>query len=262
MISVIIPIYNAESYLKECLRSVLSQDYTDLQIILVNDGSTDDSLTIADSFARNDTRIMLLSQNNRGQAAARNRALEKATGEWIAFVDADDKLQPGYFSTLLSHINNLPDCDIIQLGYRHLYKNNNLSDCDIIQLGYRHLLNNDTLSEPQFPKHNYLYTTPWSHFYKRSYLKNHNIRFPEGMVYEDVVFTVRCWQHNPKIEFVPYAGYLYRENPKSTTSQKRDTQPVFKMLRKEQYQAKSVIPFFLILYTRIRLRMHFLLNRR
>ncbi len=243
MISIIIPIYNAEAYLKECLQSVLSQDYTDLQIILVNDGSTDDSLSIADSFARDDSRIMLLSQNNRGQAAARNRALEKATGEWIAFVDADDKLQPGYFSNLISHINNLPDCDIIQLGYRHLYKN-------------------DNLSEPQFPKHNYLYTTPWSHFYKRSYLKNHNIRFPEGMVYEDVVFTVRCWQYNPRIKFVPYAGYLYRENPKSTTSQKRDTQPVFKMLRKEQYQAKSVIPFFLILYTRIRLRMHFLLNRR
>ena len=89
-ISVIVPIYNAEAYLAKCIESLIHQTHRALQIILVNDGSTDDSLTIAQQFAADDQRIQVYSQPNQGQAAARNLGIQYASGEWISFVDADD----------------------------------------------------------------------------------------------------------------------------------------------------------------------------
>ena len=94
MISIIVPIYNTETYLQRCLESLLCQTEQDLQIILVDDGSTDGSYTIAHSFASKDSRILLLQQPHTGQSAARNFALRHAQGEFLAFVDADDALAP------------------------------------------------------------------------------------------------------------------------------------------------------------------------
>ena len=100
LISVIVPVYNTAPYLKRCLHSILTNTYTDLEIICVDDGSTDDSLTILNEFAASDTRIKVIHQENRGVSAARNRALDIATGEWIAFVDSDDWIHNQYFELL------------------------------------------------------------------------------------------------------------------------------------------------------------------
>ena len=103
MISIIVPIYNTETYLQRCLESLLCQTEQDLQIILVDDGSTDGSYTIAHSFAARDTRILLLQQPHAGQSAARNLALQHAQGEFLAFVDADDTLEPEWCEKHLHH---------------------------------------------------------------------------------------------------------------------------------------------------------------
>ena len=109
------PIYNAERYLGECIRSLISQTYTDLEILLINDGSTDGSAAIASRYARRDSRIVLQGTLNRGQAAARNTGLELATGEWVLFVDADDYLAPDCIARLIAAIG---DRDVLQYGYR------------------------------------------------------------------------------------------------------------------------------------------------
>ena len=93
-ISVIVPIYNAEKYLAQCIESLIHQTHRNLQILLINDGSTDSSLSIAQEFAQRDSRIEIHTQPNQGQGAARNNAMKYATGEWIAFVDADDYIAP------------------------------------------------------------------------------------------------------------------------------------------------------------------------
>jgi glycosyltransferase involved in cell wall biosynthesis len=112
-----VPIYNAEAYLAKCIESLIHQTYRALQIILVDDGSTDNSHTIAAQYAEQDTRIQLYSQPNRGQAAARNEGLQHATGEWVSFVDADDYLDSDYYEHLLQHSAN-NDC--VQIGYRRV----------------------------------------------------------------------------------------------------------------------------------------------
>ena len=89
-VSVIIPVYNVEKYLKQCLDSVVNQTLKDIEIICVNDGSTDNSLEILEEYAQKDNRIIIISQENQGQSVARNIALEKATGEYVGFVDSDD----------------------------------------------------------------------------------------------------------------------------------------------------------------------------
>ena len=109
MVSIIVPIYNASKYLIKCLTSICTQSYENIEIILVNDGSKDDSLTIAESFVRKDKRIKLISQENKGVSSARNRGLELATGDYIIFVDADDCIEPQTVELLIEslHSNNV-----------------------------------------------------------------------------------------------------------------------------------------------------------
>ena len=95
VISVIVPVYNVSAYLPECLDSILSQDYEKLEVILIDDGSTDDSGAICDAYAQRDNRIRVIHQKNGGAAAAKNAGLRAATGEYLSFADSDDFLEPG-----------------------------------------------------------------------------------------------------------------------------------------------------------------------
>lgn len=101
MISVIIPVYNTASYLKKCLDSIIEQSYSELEVILVDDGSTDESGSICDEYAGRDSRISVLHQKNQGVSMARNNALKMARGEWLSFVDSDDWLEPDMYSTMI-----------------------------------------------------------------------------------------------------------------------------------------------------------------
>ena len=100
LISIVVPVYNAHDYLEECLNSIISQVYKNLEILLVNDGSKDDSPEICKTFAEKDSRIKFFSKDNGGQASARNYALDRMTGDYVTFVDNDDWIRPEYCSTL------------------------------------------------------------------------------------------------------------------------------------------------------------------
>lgn len=104
LISIIIPIYNTQQYLSRCLESVINQTYKNLEIILINDGATDNSLSICQKYKSKDSRIVLLNQQNSGQALARNNALDIAKGDYIAFIDSDDWVSLDYIQALYNHV--------------------------------------------------------------------------------------------------------------------------------------------------------------
>lgn len=119
MISVIIPVYNAEKYLRECVNSVCTQTYSDLQIILVDDGSKDASGAICDALAEKDPRVQVIHQSNQGVSAARNAGLKAATGDLVSFIDADDTLDPDMYEFLVRLMEE-HDADISHCAYRHI----------------------------------------------------------------------------------------------------------------------------------------------
>lgn len=122
MISIIIPIYNAADYLSACLDSLLAQTEHDLQVVMVDDGSTDAGVTIAQSYTQRDPRFVLIQQSHAGQSAARNNGLKQATGSFIAFLDADDSLAPDWCERHLAAIDGV---DYVQSGYQRVDKSSN-----------------------------------------------------------------------------------------------------------------------------------------
>lgn len=122
MISIIIPIYNAADYLSACLDSLLAQTEHDLQVVMVDDGSTDAGVTIAQSYTQRDPRFVLIRQSHAGQSAARNNGLKQATGSFIAFLDADDSLAPDWCERHLAAIDGV---DYVQSGYQRVDKSSN-----------------------------------------------------------------------------------------------------------------------------------------
>ena len=238
VVSVIVPIYNAEPYLAQCIESLLNQTYHDLQIILIDDGSTDNSRFIAGQYAQNDKRIELHTQPNQGQSAARNNGMRHATGDYLSFIDSDDYIDADFYQTLLNACR--PDTDIVQTGYRRVQEGKVLTE--------------------QCPRPFFQFTTPWSRLYRRDFLTCHQLAFPEGMIYEDVLFSIDLWSAHPIYQMVDYTGYNYRLHPLSTTALRnhRAEQTLYAALRQRYSTAHDWRQRLLILYTGLRLKLHFI----
>lgn len=249
MISFIVPIFNAEKYLTDCIDSLLGQTTTEpLEIILVNDGSTDNSLSIAQAYAKKHAedplrKILLFTQQHSGQSIARNLGMEQATGEYIAFVDADDRIAPDWCNR---HLKAIKGVDYVQSGYRRT--------SDTEDKGWR-------VGIRQLPEHRYRYTSPCMRLYRRSALRN--IRFEGGMIYEDVIFSADLWLSGASCRQIRYAGYLYTKNPDSTTSrvhldaQKRVLEELHNRLPYASWKGK-----YILWLTIIRLRLYFIMEMR
>lgn len=181
-ISVIIPAYNAESYLHRCLDSLLAQTFTDFELLLIDDGSRDRSGAIGDAYAGRDPRIRVFHQPNGGVSSARNTGLDQARGEWITFVDADDFVRESYLEHLLSHTGERIDLVISYaevFGNEHSAKENypsrriEMPDLEIL------FVENDM----------HWHTSPWSKLYRRQVIEERHLRFCEGMhIGEDGLF--------------------------------------------------------------------------
>lgn len=237
-ISVIVPIYNAGPYLAKCIESLIHQSYTALQIILVNDGSTDNSLAVAKQYAKQDTRIEVYSQStNQGQSAARNLGLQHAKGEFISFVDADDFVDKDFYIYMLEHIRDL----------------------DCVQIGYRRVTSQGKILIEKLPSHFYQFTSPCMRLYRRDVFVKYNLYFPAGMIYEDVIFSLDFWATNPTYKMLPYMGYNYLANTNSTTAMRNlvAKELLFATLKEKRQQSKNITHKLLIIYTTIRLKLHF-----
>ena len=237
-ISVIVPIYNAEKYLAKCIESLIHQLHTALQIILINDGSTDQSMAIAEHYAQQDARIQVYSHpTNQGQSAARNLGLLHATGEFISFVDADDYVDNDFYTYMLQHIGNL----------------------DCVQIGYRRVTKQGEILMQKLPKHFYQFTSPCMRLYRHQVFTQHHLTFPTGMIYEDVIFSLDFWATKPTYKMLPYTGYNYFANINSTTATRNlvAKELLFATLNEKRQKSKNFFHRLLILYTTIRLTFHF-----
>ena len=206
-ISVIIPVYNVEAYLPQCLDSVLSQSYSDLQVIVIDDGSTDTSGAICDEYAAKDPRVVVIHQKNGGAAAAKNAGLRVATGKYLSFVDSDDYIAPEAYSHMLQCMQ-VHNADVVQCAYRDIYKNY-----------IKKRLGTDCIKEYDVYSYMKLYTTDWTcglltdKLYVRSLFND--IFFEEGHKIDDEYFTYRGIMNARKIVRDNFVVYNYRKRRSS-----------------------------------------------
>ena len=208
MISVIIPVYNVENYLEECLNSVQHQTYTNIEVILVNDGSTDNSKHICEHYCQEDSRFHLISQTNQGQSVARNVGVEVSTGEFIAFVDSDDVIKANYLEELMKYMSD--DIDIVESIFTVSKKDflvENSKETEILFEG------NSQEAVKIFPNH-VLSVNPVTKLYRRSIVET--VPYLEGFIFEDIYSGIGMLKYIRKIVKIDYVGYYYRQHQSST----------------------------------------------
>ncbi len=214
MVSVVIPVYNAQATVARCLDSVLAQTYDDWEILAVNDGSADDSLDILRRYAQRDARVRVMDQPNGGVAAARNRGLGEATGDWVQFVDSDDTLLPDAMERMVRAMEtNQSDLAIapyveIMGGKRHTRALMRWEGT----LDQRSLLHHFSLNPNSF-----FYAALWNKLYRRHLIEKHGLRFDGDLPWgEDFDFNTRYYRHvrgvsvlrEPVYEYARSAGGL------------------------------------------------------
>lgn len=212
VVSIIVPVYNVEKYLSQCIESIVAQSYQDLEIILVDDGSTDSSGAIADQYAQKDLRIKVIHKKNAKVSAARNSGLDAATGEWVCFADADDYLEPDYVEYLLTMaVSNDVDIALTTDMYTNYITNQNLNG-------------NVEIYSPESATIKILtYYIPigvYCKIFKRSFLVSRQIRFIEEIyIGEGFNFNTAAFQRAQKIAVGHRRIYFYRRNnPNSATT--------------------------------------------
>ena len=218
LVSIIVPIYNAGPYLEQCLDSIVGQTHKDLEIILLNDGSTDDSLVTMRRYAENDGRIKMIDKQNQGYGATCNRGLAEATGTWISIVEPDDWIEPGMYADMLAFAAKFADkgtpLDIVKTPYWRIWMPDTKQQRKL-NCSYK-----DRIHPPKQPfaiadAAHLLCHHPsiWSAIYRKSFLDEHNIRFKEipGAGWADNPFLVETLCQTDRIGYFDTAYYCYRE---------------------------------------------------
>lgn len=215
-LSIIVPVYNSKNYLGQCLNSIISQNYTDFEILLVDDGSTDGSGLLCDEYVLRDSRIRVFHKKNGGVSSARNVGLENAEGEWVMFVDSDDLLADTYaIKNLMQCVSN--DVDMSFGGIRKIDNNN----CDIEIIGTEaKKMTAEQCIDSFIHSPNYL--GDWQRYLfnrvlNKSIINDYRLRFREDIFYKEdglflIQFLVRCTK---TIISIPNVVYLYRQVPES-----------------------------------------------
>lgn len=216
-ISVIIPVFNAEKYISECIESLLSQTLRECEFIFVNDGSSDKSKKIIEKYMESDERIALIDQANKGVSAARNRGLSIARGEYIGFVDADDFVKVEMYETLynLALINH---CDIIMSDFQSFGASNNFRT--FFPFPIKERKNSDYIQSVVLPYflHSNECNSVCNKIYKSEIIRTYGVQFPQGIALgEDGLFNIKFLRFAKSFMYIDYIGYLYREVEGSAT---------------------------------------------
>ena len=209
MISIIVPVYNVEKYLDECIQSIVSQSYTDWECILIDDGSTDNSGLLCDKWAKQDNRIKVIHQENQGVSAARNQGIDNSKGEFITFIDSDDWVESEYLQTLFQPTLKQPT-DLIVTGIIQDYSNENST---IYQPNYSLTFELTSSNITHFVELNqkYLLYGPTSNLYRSDFVRQYQIRFCNNTSYgEDLLFNYQYLEHVRTITCVNQSHYHYR----------------------------------------------------
>lgn len=205
LISVVVPVYNTASYLRRCIEGLLAQTYLNIEVICVDDGSTDDSAQILAEYARLDARVKIISQANAGLSAARNAALEVAKGEWVSFVDSDDYVKPQLYERLQEAFAD-EDVDVVWFGNEVVCS----YDADLKEKCEQYFTQNLSGKEMCRPGIiGWKTFCVWGKLYRRSLLEKFAIRYPVGARYEDLCFNWKVFGVARAIWFVPEKLYCY-----------------------------------------------------
>lgn len=199
LISVIVPVYNAERYVERCVRSICDQTYRNLEIILVNDGSTDNSKIICEKLSKNDSRIKLINQSNGGSSIARNTGLDHATGDIISFVDSDDHIVAHMLETMLNILNQ-HNLDVVEIERNSAFDNSRFD-------------NSFTIEKTAQATARIIRTTGfqcWKRIYRRSVVAD--LRFIPKIIHQDVFFTIDVVNKVDKIGFLNSPLYIYNRD--------------------------------------------------
>ena len=213
-ISVIIPVYNVEKYLCKCLDSILNQTLKEIEVICVNDGSTDNSLSILEDYAKKDTRLKIINQPNQGQSTARNNGIKSAVGKYIGFVDSDDWIDEDFYESLYAAAEKY-NSDVSAGNFKRWGKRIKSQKLNYLE-EKKYTDSADKMREAGIPKYNYI----WNKIYKRESLLKLDLPFPEGRVYEDMYWLVRVIYNLNGFVTVPSSNYNYRKNSGSTVTLK------------------------------------------
>lgn len=229
-VSFIVPVYNVEVYLEKCIQSILSQTYRDLELILVNDGSPDNSQEIINKYSRKDNRIIAIEKNNEGVSIARNVGLSKATGEYIIFVDSDDYIEKDYTEYMVSMLEKESADMAMSI--------NSFDDCNLLppSSGSYFLLSGQEATE-------WLYlektgVAVWNKIYRKELLDRHDIKFnPEFWFAEGMTFNINYFQISEKIAVGNKKVYHQTYNPASAV-RKFNINSWYCGMRAMEYQKK------------------------
>lgn len=207
-ISIIIPVYNTEKYLRRCIESVLSQSFTDFELILVDDGSKDSSPQICDEYASQDKRVRVIHKVNGGVSAARNDGLDIAKGEYVTFIDSDDWVERDYLNTLSYY----KDYDIVFFSHRLIYEDGYISEFLFESKDGDKQNIWEIVADLKKNKTDWnFYGYTWNKMFRRNIIDKYMIRFVEGLrISEDEVYTLDYCTHAKSIKVLPQCLYNYR----------------------------------------------------
>ena len=233
-VSVIIPIYNVEKYIRQCLESVINQTLKDIEIIVVNDGTKDNSMKIVEEYL-SDERIKIINKENGGLSSARNAGMREAQGKYIYFIDSDDFADKEVLSTLYENSEN-EKMDIVFSNFSY-YNDKTKKEKrakfifpfkEKISKGYYYLYNGEEINV-------------WNRLYKKDFLEKYNFQFIEGIIYEDQDFGFKTIILAEKIKYVANYGYKYRVEREGSimSSQKKE-----KSLKSVQILKREMSKFF------------------
>lgn len=209
MISIIVPVYNVEKYLDECIQSIVSQSYTDWECILIDDGSTDTSGIICDKWSKQDKRIRVIHQPNQGVSAARNIGINNAKGQYINFIDSDDWIETEYLQDLMN-ATTTNSTDLVVSGLIQDYTNGNFS---IYQPQHNNTFKLNEMNISNFINLNrdFLLYGPTANLYQADIIHKYNIKFDAKATYgEDLLFNYNYLEHVKTISCINQAHYHYR----------------------------------------------------
>lgn len=200
-VSIIIPVYNSEKYISRCLDSIINQSYKNIEVLVINDGSSDNSLKILKEYEKKYNNIKVIDKENEGVAITRNKGIKLATGDYIMFIDNDDFIDSDYLESYINSVSN--DVDIVMGGYKRVNEKNKI-------LFY------ERLKDTNWSK--YIIMAPWAKLYKKEFLIKNNIEFLSYKIGEDVYFNLLAYSKNPKIKIIDYIGYNWFFNTKSVSN--------------------------------------------
>lgn len=241
LVSIIVPVYNVQDQLRRCVESIICQDYSNIEIFLIDDGATDKSGDICDEYSKQDNRICVIHKANGGLSDARNVALDKCTGDWICFIDSDDYVDKNYVSEMIN-VGLEKKADIVVSGRIEVYENSK----ETTFLSEKYRIWNSLESLKSLATYDGIHVGAWGKLYKRYIFEE--IRYPKGVVSEDVAIATDIFSKARKVVHTGQASYYYVHrqgslskafNPKQLSALesyigfKKDLLTVYPQLKKE-----------------------------